>query len=242
MTMPGLIVLTLRAALAPTHGLGHHAQRVASLRELIGVEGVLDLTRREHRKRQQVVRGRLRQRGVLSGGQRAQAVAGLRGDDDCGPSARDDLAELFQHQRGPVEIDLEDRRRRGLRGRNSSGVDDARDIADRRGGFHQRANRITRRDVDRRRPDIEAGIAQHLGRGIGVLPAQIGHENALARAHPSRMACPIEPAPITTMTLFMKVSLQGQPPRRPSEEWGTAESATGHWRGRQDAFRPPNRR
>ncbi len=51
-------------------------------------------------------------------------------------ATRDDIAELFQNQRSSIEVDLEDGRRGGLRGRNPGGVDDADDIANRRGGFH----------------------------------------------------------------------------------------------------------
>ena len=102
------------AALAPANGLGHHAQRVPALGELVGVERVRHLVGLEHRERQQLVgRGR-RQRGVLLGGEGAESVPGLRRDDHAGAAARDDVSELLEHERGAVQVDREDRRRRGL--------------------------------------------------------------------------------------------------------------------------------
>jgi hypothetical protein len=51
---------------------------------------------------------------VLFGGGRGQAVAGLGCDDHACPAARDHLAELFEHERRAIEIDLEDRLQRSL--------------------------------------------------------------------------------------------------------------------------------
>ena len=76
-----------RAALAPADGLGHHPQRVASLGQLVGVQGVGHLVGLEHRQGQQLLGRRRRQGGVLLGGQGAQTVPGLRGDDDPGAAA-----------------------------------------------------------------------------------------------------------------------------------------------------------
>ena len=60
----------------------------------------------------------------------AEAVPGLRRDDDPGAAAGDDVAELLQHERGAVQVDCEDRRRRGLAGRDAGGVDEAGDVAE----------------------------------------------------------------------------------------------------------------
>ena len=38
----------------------------------------------------------------------------------------------------------------------------------------------------RSRADLEPGIAQHLGRSLGVLPAEVGQQHMLAGADPSR--------------------------------------------------------
>jgi hypothetical protein len=71
-------------------------------------------------------------------------VPGLRRDDDAGAAAAagDDVPELLEHQRGAVEIDGEDRRRRRLPWRDARGVDDAGDVPERRGGLGQRVNRL----------------------------------------------------------------------------------------------------
>jgi hypothetical protein len=82
--------------------------------ELVGVERVLHVVRLKKRERQQPIGGRRRERLVLLGRQRAQAMPGLRRDDDAGASATDDLPELFEHHRGTVQVDLEDRRGRRL--------------------------------------------------------------------------------------------------------------------------------
>jgi hypothetical protein len=53
---------------------------------------------------------------VLLGGKRAEAVAGLRGDDDGRSARRDDVAELFQDQGCSVQVDGEDDLGCGLTG------------------------------------------------------------------------------------------------------------------------------
>jgi hypothetical protein len=116
-------------------------------------------------------------------------------------------------------------------------VDDARDIADRRGGFHKRLNRVARRNVDGRSPDFETGIAQDLGRGIGVLLAQIGQQNMLARAHPPRNCLADRAGADHDDDVTHAASYQGQPPRRPSEEWGLL-----NWRRANPTPGPPRRR
>lgn len=54
----------------------------------------------------------------------------LRGDDDPRAALGDDLAEQFEHERRPVEIDGEDLLGRGLRRRESRGQDHAGDHAE----------------------------------------------------------------------------------------------------------------
>src|SRR3954471_1211599 len=66
--MPGLIVLIRAAPLAPPNGLGHHAQGVPALGELVGVERVCDLIRLEDWEVQQLVGRSGRQCRVLLGG------------------------------------------------------------------------------------------------------------------------------------------------------------------------------
>ena len=70
----------------------------------------------QHGEVQQFVGGGGREGGVLLGRERAEAVPGLRGDDDAGAAARDDVAELLEHQGGAVQVDGEDRLGRGLDG------------------------------------------------------------------------------------------------------------------------------
>ena len=75
------------------------------------MQRVLHLVRLEHRQGKQILGRRGRKRRVLLGRQRRQPVPGLGGDHDPGAAARDDVAELFEHQRGAVQIDRKDRRR-----------------------------------------------------------------------------------------------------------------------------------
>ena len=151
-----------RAALAPPHRLGHHPQRVPALGELVGVERVRHLVRLEHRKSEQLVGGRGRQRLVLLGRQRREAVPRLRGDDDARSAARDDVAELLEHERGAIQIDLQDGGRRCLGGGDAGGMDDAGDVAERRGCLDERVDRLARGDVDDGGAHLEPGVARTL--------------------------------------------------------------------------------
>jgi hypothetical protein len=100
-----------RTTLAPAHRLGHHAQRVPALRELVGVQGVRHLVGLKEGKIEQLFRGRRGQRFVLFDAERGKAMPGLRRYDDPGPTAGDDVAELLQQERRAIQIDFEDRRR-----------------------------------------------------------------------------------------------------------------------------------
>ena len=50
-------------------------------------------------------------------------------------------------------------------------------------------------DVDGRGADLEAGVAQDVGRGGGVLLAQVGQQDVLAGAHPPRDRLADRPGP-----------------------------------------------
>jgi hypothetical protein len=83
--------------------------------------GLMVLTRAplvgpQHRQGQELFGRRHRERGVLGGGQGAEAVPGLGGDDDPGAAAGDDVAELLQQHGGAVQVHGQDRRWRRLAG------------------------------------------------------------------------------------------------------------------------------
>jgi hypothetical protein len=103
-----------RATFAPPDSLGHHPQRIPALGQLVGVEGVGHLVGCEHGQPEQFLGRRRGTGGVLFGGQCAETVSGLWGDDDPGAAARDDVAEFLEYQGCSVEVHGEDRRRRSL--------------------------------------------------------------------------------------------------------------------------------
>ena len=173
-----------RAALAPPDGLGHHAQRVRTLGQLVRVQGVCHLVGLKHRQRQQLVGWCRRESGVLLGGQGPQAVPGLRRDDHPGAAACDDVPELLEQHCGSVEVHVEDRLRRRLAGRDPRGVDDTGDVAERRGGLDERVDRLARGHVDGRCAHLEAGVAHHLGRRVGVALPQVRQHDVLTGADP----------------------------------------------------------
>jgi hypothetical protein len=72
----------------------------------------------QHRQRQQLLGlgGRGRQRGVLLGGQGAETVPGLGGDDDPGAAAGEEVPELLEQHGGAVQVHGQDHRRRRLAG------------------------------------------------------------------------------------------------------------------------------
>ncbi len=51
-------------------------------------------------------------------------------------------------------------------------------------GLDERVDRLARGHVDGGCADLEAGVAQHLGRGVGVALAQVGQHDVLAGADP----------------------------------------------------------
>lgn len=182
--MPGLIAL-MRAAPAPAHRLRAHPQHVAALGELVGVERVGDALRREPRQREQVVGRRGGQLLVLLGRQRREPVARLGGDDHARPAGGDDLAELLEHDRGAVEVDRQDRRRRRLARRDARGVDDAPQLAESRGLRGEFAHRLTGGDIDRGRAHREARVGQNRGSRPRTLLPQVGEEHVAPRADPA---------------------------------------------------------
>jgi hypothetical protein len=104
-----------RTTLAPANRLGHHTQRIAALRDLVGVQRIRHLVRLEEGKGEQLLHRSRGQCVVLLDAERGKPVPGLRRDDDARTPRGDDVAELLQHERGAVQVDLEDRRRRRLR-------------------------------------------------------------------------------------------------------------------------------
>src|SRR5262245_51785187 len=64
----------------------------------------------------------------------------LRRDDDSRSTARDDSAERFEHQCGPVQIDFENCGRRRLCRRDPRSVNQASDVTDLRGHLPERVH------------------------------------------------------------------------------------------------------
>jgi len=71
------------AALVPPHCLGHYAQRMSALGDLLCVEGIGHLIRLEHQDRKQLIGWHSCKGKVLLSGQCRQAMPGLRRDDDA---------------------------------------------------------------------------------------------------------------------------------------------------------------
>ena len=174
------------AALAPAHRLGHDAQRVATLGELVGVQGVRHLAGLEEGKAEQLLDGRRGQRFVLFDGERGQAVPGLRRDDDPRAAAGDDVAELLQHEGRAVQVNLEDRYRRRLRGGHPGGMDQSGDLAQARRRPDERLHGLTRGHVHRGRAHLVSGVPQDLGCHVGVLLPHVRQQDMLADADPAR--------------------------------------------------------
>jgi len=63
-------------------------------------------------------------------------------DDDSSTTAGDDLAELFQHERRTVKIDLEDRFQRSLREGDTGSVKETGDVAQAGGLLGKRMNGV----------------------------------------------------------------------------------------------------
>ena len=96
------------AAPGPAHCFRFHAQGIAGLRELVGMQRIGHCIRCQHRQCQQVFGRCRRERLVLLGRQSGKAVARLRGDDHSRTACGDHIAKQFEHQRGAVKINFED--------------------------------------------------------------------------------------------------------------------------------------
>src|SRR5271167_1439557 len=64
-------------------------------------------------------------------------------------------------------------------------MDDTGDLAELRGRFNESMNRTARRNIDRRRGDVETGVAQSFGSRIGVLLSYIGQQDVFACGNPA---------------------------------------------------------
>jgi len=113
-------------------------------------------------------------------------VAGLRCDDYGRAATGDDAAELLQHERRAIEIDLEDRRGRGLRGGHARGMDKSAHLPKASGGCDERFNRLSRGHVHRRGAYVVTGVPHHLGRALRILPAHVGQQDVLSDSDPAR--------------------------------------------------------
>ena len=89
-------------------------------------------------------------------------------------------------------------------------MDEAGDIAVRRGGLDERDNRVARGHVDSRRADIETGVAHHLGRTVRVVLVQVGEHDVLASADTSSYRMSDDPGPMTTMAWCIQSFLLGR--------------------------------
>ena len=72
------------------------------------MEGIGDLVWLKHGQCQQLIGWCCGERGVLFGRQGAKTMTGLRCDDDTSATGRDDVPELFEHQRSSIQVDSED--------------------------------------------------------------------------------------------------------------------------------------
>src|SRR5512135_2463195 len=69
-------------------------------------------------------------------------------------------------------------------------MDEARDVPVRGGRLDERVNRVPRGHVDGRGAHVEAGVAHHLGGGVGVALAQVGQHDVPAGADAPRDRLP----------------------------------------------------
>jgi hypothetical protein len=150
------------------------------------MQRVLNLVGLQERKVEELLHGRHRQRLILLNGKRRQSVPGLRGDHDPRAARSDDVAERFEHERCPVQVDLEDRLRRRLRRGNPGRVDQPGDLSQPGGVLDEPMHGLARRRVDRRDGHVVAGITEGLGGGVGVLLAHVGEQDVLADADAPR--------------------------------------------------------
>ena len=128
--------------------------------------------------------------GVVANALFCSTVSGGRRCPDCeamttpAPPRGDDVAELFQHEGRAIQIDFEDRGRRGLRRGDAGSVDQPGDVAQTRGRLDERVHGLARRCIDGRDAHVVSGVRQHLCRRLGIVLAQIGQQDVLADTNP----------------------------------------------------------
>jgi hypothetical protein len=116
----------------------------------------VDVVGLEERQVKQLLHGRRGQRLVLLDAEGRQPVPGLGRDHDARATRGDDVAELLEHERRTVQVDLEDRLRRRLRRGDASGMNQSHELPQTGGLLDERMNGLAVGRVDRRdatRPD-----------------------------------------------------------------------------------------
>src|SRR6185312_10287731 len=94
----------------------------------------------------------------------------------------DDGAELLDHHGGAVEVDGEDRLRRGLDRGEPGGAGDLDDVAEVGGGPGELVHRLAVGDVDLPGGDGVAGVLERGGRGPQGGLVEVGEQDLLAGA------------------------------------------------------------
>ncbi len=112
-------------------------------------------------------------------------MPGLRCDNYTRPTAAYDIAELFQYEGSAVQVYLEDRRRRRLRGRDTGSMDEPGDVAKTCGRLDERVHGLSRGYVDHRDAHIVSGVPHDLPRGIGVVLTQIRQQDVRTCTDPT---------------------------------------------------------
>ena len=174
-----------RAALAPADRLGHDAQRVPALRELVGVERIRHLVGLEER------RPSSSSTGVVASALFCSTVSGGRRCPDCEaittpeppramtlPNSSSTSAVPY---RSTLRIVAGDACDRGDAGR----MDKPGDVARARRLLDQRMDRSSREDTSTVATLTRASVPEDLGRRIGVLLAHVGQQDVLADADPA---------------------------------------------------------
>lgn len=82
-------------------------------------------------------------------------------------------------------------------------MDHAGDRIRRGGVLSQGVHRLARRHVDHGGADLETRVAQNLGCGLRTLGSKVGQQHVLPELTRRAMACPMEPAPMTTVRCLL---------------------------------------
>jgi hypothetical protein len=107
--MPGLIVLTRAPRLPQRTASAITRSEFPRFEILIRLKRIGHFVELKEGKIEQLFDRCRGQRLVLFDGERGKAMPGLGCDDDASPTARDDVAELFQHECCAIQIHFEDR-------------------------------------------------------------------------------------------------------------------------------------